>query len=76
MTNKNLEQKIKSSNKYGPTTPEEVDERKEHPELYREPSVYHGPTTPEEVDERKSYPDLYRRPYRRYGHTDSCPDND
>ena len=51
MTNKNLEQKIKSSNKY-------------------------GPTTPEEVDERKSYPDLYRRPYRRYGHTDSCPDND
>jgi hypothetical protein len=64
---KDLEDRLRESDKYyGPTTPEEVDERREHPSLYQEPYRYYGPTTPEEVDERREHPDLYQEPYRGY----------
>lgn len=52
-----------SGSYYGPTTPEEVDERRERPWLYQEPSGYYGPTTPEEVDDRKVHPWDYVAPY-------------
>ncbi|MFH1917289.1 MAG: hypothetical protein ABIJ21_08570 [Nanoarchaeota archaeon] len=71
---KSLEEIQEADHYYGPTTPEEVDDRKEHPERYQAPHHYYGPTTPEEVDDRRENAWAYQRHYE-FNYRGKWPDD-